>query len=407
MNREKKSIVALLLSMFPGFGHAYLGRPIRFIIYAAGGFGPLAILLLIAIVNYIEDDTAFILCFISFLFWGVNMLDMIVTLIGRNNVNHRQNGYAVTGAGAGAGVPPSPDQIYNGMPPGAMHAQEDLLTYSEQKERTNTLLLSIIPGLGHMALGLMQRGIAFLIASIGLFAVVIFISLVTGTEEFLIFLLGVPVIWIYSMFDASQQLHRKKRGEPLEDRPFFEEMEEYMNKGRKNKALAATLSLFPGAGHLYLGLQTRGLQIMAGFLASVYLMDALRLSMFLFLLPLFWFFAFFDVMRQLSTEPQEGLKDQAIITQFAPYQRWIGIGLLLIGLYFMGDRVLADYAAHYFPRWYTQYQNIKYNLPTALVAFVMIAAGLRMAFGRGFQRNKGLPPRDWEQAEPLRKGKNE
>lgn len=166
-----------------------------------------------------------------------------------------------------------------------------------------------------------------------------------------------------------------------------------MNKGRKNKALAATLSLFPGAGHLYLGLQTRGLQIMAGFLASVYLMDALRLSMFLFLMPLFWFFAFFDVMRQLSSEPQEGLKDQAIITQFAPYQRWIGIALLLIGLYFMGDRVLAEYAANYIPRWYAQYQNIKYNLPTALVAFVMIAAGLRMAFGRGFQRNKGLPLR--------------
>lgn len=400
MNREKKPIVALLLSMLPGFGHAYMGRPIRFVLYAAGGFGPLAILIMISIVNYIEDDTGFILCLISFLFWGINMLDMIVTLIGRRQPYPNEAAY-------GAGAPPSPDQMYNSMPPGAMHAQADLLTYSEQKERTNTLLLSIIPGLGHMALGLMQRGIAFLIASIGLFAVVIFISMVTGTGEFTIFLLGVPVIWIYSIFDASQQLQRKKRGEPLEDRPFFEELEEYMNKGRKNKALAATLSLFPGAGHLYLGLQTRGLQIMAGFLASVYLMDALRLSMFLFLMPLFWFFAFFDVMRQLSSEPQEGLKDQAIITQFAPYQRWIGIALLLIGLYFMGDRVLAEYAANYFPRWYAQYQNIKYNLPTALVAFVMIAAGLRMAFGRGFQRNKGLPPKDWKQAESLRKGKSE
>ncbi|SFF24890.1 hypothetical protein SAMN04487969_12027 [Paenibacillus algorifonticola] len=400
MNREKKPIVALLLSMFPGFGHAYLGRPIRFILYAAGGFGPLAILILISIVNYIEDDTGFILCLISFLFWGINMLDMIVTLIGRRQPYPNEAAY-------GAGAPPSPDQMYNNMPPGAMRAQADAMTYSEQKERTNTLLLSIIPGLGHMAMGLMQRGITFLVASIGLFAVVIFISSVTGTEEFLVFLLGVPVIWIYCIFDASQQLHRKRRGEPLEDRPFFEELEEYMNKGRKNKALAAALSLFPGAGHLYLGLQTRGLQIMAGFLISVYLMDALRLSMFLFLMPLFWFFAFFDVMRQLSTEAQTGLKDQAIITQLAPYQRWIGIALLLIGLYYLGDRVLVEYAENYFPRWYAQYQNIKYNLPTALVAFVMIAAGLRLVFGRSSQRNTGLPPRDLQSSNSLRKGKSE
>lgn len=207
MNREKKPIVALLLSMLPGFGHAYMGRPIRFVLYAAGGFGPLAILIMISIVNYIEDDTGFILCLISFLFWGINMLDMIVTLIGRRQPYPNEAAY-------GAGAPPSPDQMYNSMPPGAMHAQADLLTYSEQKERTNTLLLSIIPGLGHMALGLMQRGIAFLIASIGLFAVVIFISMVTGTEEFLIFLLGVPVIWIYSIFDASQQLQRKNGASP-------------------------------------------------------------------------------------------------------------------------------------------------------------------------------------------------
>ncbi len=52
------------------------------------------------------------------------------------------------------------------------------------------------------------------------------------------------------------------------------------NRARKNKTIAMLLSMFPGAGHMYLGLQKRGLQLMAAFLFSVYFMDALRLSLF-------------------------------------------------------------------------------------------------------------------------------
>lgn len=37
---------------------------------------------------------------------------------------------------------------------------------------------------------------------------------------------------------------------------------------------------------MYLGLQRRGLQLMAAFLLSIYLLDLLRLSAFLFLVPI-------------------------------------------------------------------------------------------------------------------------
>lgn len=74
----------------------------------------------------------------------------------------------------------------------------------------------------------------------------------------------------------------KERGEQLDDRTIFEEFEEHREQGKKNKTFASILAMFPGAGHMYLGLQRRGLQLMAAFLLSIYLLDLLRLSAFYF-----------------------------------------------------------------------------------------------------------------------------
>lgn len=64
--------------------------------------------------------------------------------------------------------------------------------------------------------------------------------------------------------------------------------------------------MFPGAGHMYLGLQRRGLQLMAAFLLSIYLLDLLRLSAFLFLVPIIWFYSFLMLYsKQQNTEKNE------------------------------------------------------------------------------------------------------
>ncbi|MDQ7860359.1 hypothetical protein RCO48_02635 [Peribacillus frigoritolerans] len=46
----------------------------------------------------------------------------------------------------------------------------------------------------------------------------------------------------------------------------MEDFEERRESGKKSKAVATLFAIFPGAGHLYLGLQKRGIQLMAGFL---------------------------------------------------------------------------------------------------------------------------------------------
>lgn len=372
-NGYKSPVTAFLLSVFPGVGHAYLGRPVRFVLYGGSFFGALALILLLIMSDSNVDGFALFLLFVAAVSWVINMVDMILSLIrGDVNAQHHQHP-----------VPP---------PPGADPDWDSrAYSYAQQREKTQTILLSFIPGVGHMSLGMLQRGVTFLVAFVGLLALVTFISIVTDTASFLLFLLALPVLWIYTMFDAVEQLQRKQRGEAINDRPFFEELEESIGSGRKNKLLAATLSLFPGAGHLYLGLQKRGLQIMGGFLIAIYLMDSLRLSIFLFLMPLFWFFAFFDALQQMSRYDRRELKDQAIVAQLAPYQKWIGVALLILGVYYIGDRVMGTYVHDRWPLVFSEYIRVKYNLPTVVVAFVMIAAGFRLVFGGG-KRVTSEPP---------------
>ncbi|MGO4111500.1 hypothetical protein [Paenibacillus sp. YAF4_2] len=369
---SKNPVVALLLSFIPGVGHAYLGRPFRCLLYGGAFFGSLMFLFL-AVQSGDGGNIGLFFLFTAAFSWLINMVDMVVTLLSSKPL---AGPYTERGD-----IPFDPGYV----------------AFEQQREKTSTVLLSLIPGLGHMSLGLMQRGITFLVAFLGLFAVVVFIGVVTNTSAFLIFLLGLPVIWIYSIFDAIQQLHRKQRGEELNDRPLFEEIENHMGTGKKNKVLAAILSLFPGAGHLYLGLQKRGLQLMGGFLIAIYLMDSLRLSIFLFLMPLLWFYAFFDAMQQMSRYERGELNDQAVVAQLAPYQKWIGIGLLALGIYYLGDRVMGNYISQTWPGIYAEYVKLKYNLPTAVVAFLMIALGFRLVFGggsgsRSFTAPEPLPP---------------
>ncbi|MEK4248805.1 hypothetical protein [Paenibacillus sp. FSL W7-1287] len=356
----KSPLVAFLLSFIPGVGHLYIGRIIRFLFYAGGFFGPLGFMFLLLITggNVYGDDFVVGLV-ISFIFACLNMLDMIITIA---NGKHR------------AFQPQA--VVQNGIV-----IEPDPLHVVEQQEKTKMMMLSILPGLGHMYMGLMQRGITLMITFIGGFGVVLFIATVLRTPSILVLWLALPIIWIYCMFDAMSLLARKQRGELLEDQSLFAHVEEHLASGKKNRATAMILSIFPGAGHLYLGLQQRGLQLMGLFLISIFVMDQLRLTLFLFLLPLLWCFAFFDVMVQLRKLSEHGLQDEPFVATFMPYQRWIGAGLLLVGIYYLLDRIAQQVIQPRFHELWRQYVEFKYMIPTIVIAFILILLGIKLLFG--------------------------
>lgn len=75
------------------------------------------------------------------------------------------------------------------------------------KSKFFTFFFSLVPGVGHMYLGLMQRGLQFLVTFFG----VIFLLVLTNLGELSLFL---PVIWFYNLFDALQRYQLIKEADP-------------------------------------------------------------------------------------------------------------------------------------------------------------------------------------------------
>ena len=69
-----------------------------------------------------------------------------------------------------------------------------------------------------------------------------------------------------------------------------------MNK--KNKILFFLFSLIPGAAHMYIGLVKRGLVIMLALVAGAGLAMMADTPAFLLVLPVLWFYSFFDAWNK-------------------------------------------------------------------------------------------------------------
>lgn len=84
-----------------------------------------------------------------------------------------------------------------------------------------------VPGLRHMYLGLMNRGLQFLISFFGAFT----IGIITGNSLEGIIIPIIFIIWFYSAFDSYQCRKLLARGEKIEDKPIFEEYSIHQLKG--------------------------------------------------------------------------------------------------------------------------------------------------------------------------------
>ncbi|SDY31992.1 hypothetical protein SAMN05421736_101947 [Evansella caseinilytica] len=361
---HKSPITAFLCSFFPGGGQFYYGNMFRGLFYllmtAVPTFGGL-------LLGYVTHDGAFALFVAAGLFFYlVSFVDTMIVALQKAKERQYVNPYG-EGGGSLNGVE------YNGSVGKSAY----------DSERFFTIVLSFIPGVGHFQLGLMNRGLTFITAFLGAAAMVIFIATMFVQNAFLIFMAFLPVVWIYSFFDAIQHLNKKQRGEPLEDRSIFEDFEKRREEGYKSKLLATLLAVFPGAGHLYLGYQRRGVQLMAAFLFSLYILDVMRLGLFMFFIPIIWFYSFFDGLQKASRYGEEPLNDQPIIAYFINQQKWVGIALIALGGYYMIDSLFIPVIAPKLAElWQVDIYWLYHNyLQTIVICAVLIGGGMKLLLG--------------------------
>lgn len=350
MYYQRNRMLAFLLNLIPGLGHLYWGNKGRGVSYPIFFFGVLFGGGLLAAVS--GKEQIFLLAFIfALILWFISMFDLFVSML-------RHPGQSQYGA-EGSGYP------------------QPLKKGEADSERFFTILLSFIPGLGHFQMGLMQRGLSFLIMFFGLITMMFFVTGITHENVFLLFLGLLPIIWLYCMFDAVQLIHRKQSGEVLIDRTLFDEWESGRIEGRRSKVLATLLSAFPGAGQMYLGLQKRGLQLMILFLGSFYIIDVLRLSVFLFILPVIWFYSFFDGLQQTSRYGVLPLEDTPLVKGKGNQGHWMGITLVLFGIYYIVMNLLVPTLDMWYPDLRISHRIHEYLRPV-LVSLILIGGGIKL-----------------------------
>jgi len=418
MNRQRSKFAALMLNIIPGLGHLYWGRKVRGFFYFLSSLGIMGIGAL-ASAGTIDDAPLGIAFGLSFMIWCISMFDLIGAAL--NGSPKRESGQP-KGAYRGPGHAAPQGQAYygdyadepsyradrmrmeEGMPPHMEFGADEMPGYPpyppigqghmlrepeyfSDSQRFLTILLSFIPGLGHLYMGLIQRGVSFLAAFFGLTTVLVFITGFTGEESFLLFLGVLPIIWVYGMFDAVQLAERKRRGEKLRDYSLIAKWDIGNESGRKSRTMGLLLAVVPGASHMYLGLMKRGAQFMILFFGSIYVLDVLGLSLFLFLAPLIWFYAFFDALQQVGRYGQEALQDRALLDNKFADRKWLGVLLVLLGSYYIFDSILIPFFFQYLPSYIKAYlYEAEPYIRNTLVALLLIGGGFKLM--RGSKRVK-------------------
>lgn len=228
------------------------------------------------------------------------------------------------------------------------------------KSRFIAFILSAVPGLAHLYVGLMERALIFFIAFAGILFGSVGLSAIAGDGDFMmLFAFAYPILGLVALVDVFSIMKKIRLSNLYNNGEIdYETLDPKLNK----KTITLSLSIIPGAGHMYLGYQKKGLLIMGAFLFSVFFMGWLGISLLLFLLPLIWFYSFFDALHIV-----DGNKDEAIEEFKLPNikHEWIAYGLIAMGFVIIVERILYPLI---------DYQIRRY-IQTSIVALIFIISG--------------------------------
>lgn len=245
----------------------------------------------------------------------------------------------------------------------------------KKKSKFVIFVLSFIPGLSHLYLGVKERAMVFFTLFIGSILAVGGLCIVTNEDEFAIILLfALPIIWLVAFVDAILLNDRIKWGSINVDK----ESDEFVLTSDvlcfteyNKKLITIALSIIPGAGHMYLGLLNRGLQLMSIFFFSAFLMGWLNMSLFLFILPVIWFYSLFDAYHLIDNENYESTQELPFLSWLLNKPKITGWALIILGCVVIFERIVFQ-----FINW-----QLRNYIQTGIVALLLIAGGIKLLIG--------------------------
>lgn len=239
------------------------------------------------------------------------------------------------------------------------------------KSKFLTFLLSFIPGMSHFYIGYGDRGLIYLILTVAIFVGSLGLAFVFNTDQaFVIFIAAYPIIWLISLIDAFSVINKLSINAAQEDHIEGEEKKVEPTSFLNKKMITLALSIVPGAGHMYLGQQKKGLSFMSIFFFTIFFMGWLRLNFLIFLLPVIWFYVFFDAFHLVNGEDTEDFD----IVSFLPKVSNSLIGKVLIGI---GIIIFFNNIFYPIIADFLDYRFVNY-IQTSIVAIIFIVIGIKM-----------------------------
>ncbi len=169
-----------------------------------------------------------------------------------------------------------------------------------------------------------------------------------------------------------------------------------MNK--KNKILFFLFSLIPGAAHMYIALVKRGLVIMLAFVAIVGVALMSDVPVLLILLPVLWFYSFFDAWNKYHLPEDKLAKVQDDFLFFlnampenirtdprlkkvasANVLKVGGIAAVIIGAYLIWNQIIVNVLSRLLGvRGAEILSEVSYRFPQVAVAVLLIVIGIKL-----------------------------
>jgi hypothetical protein len=163
---------------------------------------------------------------------------------------------------------------------------------------------------------------------------------------------------------------------------------------KKNKFLTFVFSLLPGAGHMYLGFMKMGLSLMSAFFFIIFLSSWLNIGPLQFVLPILWFYSFFDCLNKTYSTEEEFLQfqdtylfslDKMVKTDNELFQKprlLAGTLLLLLGIYLVWNNFLNLLSKYIPSEIYDTLSSLTRNSPQIIIGIAIIVVGAKLILGK-------------------------
>ena len=165
---------------------------------------------------------------------------------------------------------------------------------------------------------------------------------------------------------------------------------------KKSSFLTFCFAMMPGAGQMYLGLMKKGTSIMSIFFGVIATAIVLDFPWLMFILPVLWFYAFFDAINynNLPYEEKEFVEDKFLFDDrelkvlVRNNRTLVGIICVILGACVIYNNImyqLLDIIHSSF------FRELLRDIPTLLIS------GLIILFGIGLVKSKGDKETDYRE----------